>query len=88
MDRPDPTPLFFPLVASLTLGLAPFAPEPHIVGKVRWILGGANGMTATDWFDFAMHGAPWVWLLVATSRLVATRLNTPKQPETHDGDAN
>ncbi|WP_394996077.1 hypothetical protein [Emticicia sp.] len=32
------------LVVSLTLGLAPFVPEPHIVGKVRWIMGGAVGM--------------------------------------------
>jgi hypothetical protein len=27
------------LIASLTLGLAPFRP-PHIVGKLQWIVGG------------------------------------------------
>lgn len=54
--------LLLPLVASLTLGLAPFTPEPHIVGKLRWILGGAEGMAGADWFDLLLHGAPWVWL--------------------------
>ena len=52
------------VVASLTLGLAPFVPEPHIIGKVRWVLGGAKGMGLADWWDFVMHGAPWVGLAV------------------------
>lgn len=51
------------LLASLTLGLAPFLPEPHLLGKLRWVLGGAVGMTAIDWFDLAMHGLPWVLLI-------------------------
>jgi len=46
--------------ASLTLGLAPFVPEPHIVGKIRWIMGGAHGMQTIDWFDTLLHGTPWV----------------------------
>lgn len=53
----------FALLASLTLGLTPFVPEPHILGKIRWVLGGAKGMQALDWWDFFMHGAPWVLLL-------------------------
>lgn len=55
--------LAMPLVASLTLGLAPFAPEPHLVGKIRWVAGGAEGMALVDWGDLLMHGAPWLWLL-------------------------
>ncbi len=51
------------LMASLTLGLAPFFPEPHIVGKIRWIMGGAVGMGAMDWFDVVLHGTPWVLLI-------------------------
>ncbi len=51
------------IVMCLTLGLAPFFPEPHIYGKIKWILGGAHGMGAMDWFDFIMHGAPWALLL-------------------------
>lgn len=57
-----------PLMASMLLGLAPFIPEPHIVGKIRWIAGGAVGMGAMDWFDFLMHGAPWAWLIVTAVR--------------------
>ncbi len=52
-----------PLLASLTLGLAPFN-EPHIWGKILWIKGGAVGMQAMDWFDTILHGAPWIWLMV------------------------
>lgn len=49
---------------SLTLGLAPFVPEPHIVGKLRWVLGGAAGMQPMDYFDLVLHGAPWVFLII------------------------
>ena len=38
-------------MACVTLGLAPFFPEPHIWGKGKWILGGAAGMQPMDWFD-------------------------------------
>jgi len=55
------------ILACLTLGLAPYFPEPHIVGKVRWLLGGAAGMQPMDWFDLLLHGLPWILLL----RLVA-----------------
>ena len=57
------------LMASLTLGLAPFNP-PHIWGKIQWILGGnafsgENAMQSKDWFDVLMHGTPWVLLLIS-----------------------
>lgn len=62
------------IIASLTLGLAPFTPEPHLFGKVRWVLGGAKGMQAMDWFDLFMHGAPFIYLiglsLYALSQLI------------------
>lgn len=51
------------VLACLTLGLAPFFPEPHIWGKLKWIFGGASGMTLTDWFDVLMHGAPFILLI-------------------------
>ncbi len=51
------------VVLCLTIGLAPFVPEPHILGKIRWIAGGAVGMGLIDWFDFLLHGLPWVYLL-------------------------
>ena len=57
------------LIASLTLGLAPFNP-PHILGKIQWILGGnafsaENGMKSQDWFDVLLHSLPWVLLLIS-----------------------
>lgn len=52
------------LLLCLTLGLAPFFPEPHIVGKLRWISGGAVGMQPIDWGDTLFHGFPWVLLLL------------------------
>ena len=60
---------FFTL-ASLTLGLAPFAP-PHILGKLQWLAGGGaisgdTPMQAADWGDLIMHGAPWVLLIVSS----------------------
>lgn len=57
------TTLFF--IASLTLGLAPFSPEPHLWGKIKWIAGGAIGMQPMDWFDFFMHGTPFILLILS-----------------------
>lgn len=50
------------IILALTLGLAPFVPEPHVVGKVRWVLGGAEGMQMMDYFDLVLHGTPWILL--------------------------
>ncbi|PCE63496.1 hypothetical protein [Sediminicola luteus] len=47
----------------LTLGLAPFQPEPHLWGKLKWVAGGAVGMQPMDWFDLVFHGFPWLLLI-------------------------
>ncbi|SOE21308.1 hypothetical protein SAMN06298216_1781 [Spirosomataceae bacterium TFI 002] len=60
--------IIIPLLLSLTLGLAPFTPEPHIWGKLKWIAGGGNGMQFMDYFDLFQHGAPWVWLIFVLIR--------------------
>lgn len=54
--------LLLALVASLTLGLSPHN-EPHIIGKIRWVAGGAKGMELLDWGDLLMHGLPWLFLI-------------------------
>lgn len=54
------------LIISLTLGLAPFTPEPHLWEKIKWISAGAKGMRAIDWFDFLLHGTPWVMLVITS----------------------
>lgn len=51
------------ILLCLTMGLAPFIPEPHIWGKIKWLAGGAVGMGPMDWFDVVLHGFPWVLLL-------------------------
>ena len=55
------------ILLCLTLGLAPFFPEPHIWGKIKWVLGGALGMQPMDWFDLFLHGSPWIYLLIVIS---------------------
>lgn len=62
--------LLWPALGCATLGLAPFTPEPHVWGKLRWVLGGARGMGPVDWFDLVMHASPWIWLLFELGRLV------------------
>jgi len=51
------------ILLCLTLGLAPYYPEPHFYGKIKWILGGAQGMQFLDWFDFLLHGIPFLLLI-------------------------
>lgn len=69
----------FVIMAALTLGLAPFFPEPHIWGKIRWILGGAKGMQLIDWGDFIMHAIPWV-LLIRLAILTLLKKSTYQKP--------
>lgn len=51
------------LLLALTLGLAPFFPEPHIWEKLKLLAAGTLS-APVDIFDLLMHGAPWL-LLVA-----------------------
>jgi hypothetical protein len=58
------------LIACASLGLAPFAPVPHVVEKLGMLLRGQL-VRPIDWFDLVMHGAPWA--LLAGKALVAAR---------------
>jgi hypothetical protein len=51
------------MILCLTLGLAPFFPEPHLWGKLNWVAVGAVGMEAMDWFDLLFHGFPFLLLI-------------------------
>ncbi len=44
------------IIGSLTLGLAPFVPEPHLVEKIGMLLQGTLNKPI-DVFDLFMHGA-------------------------------
>lgn len=63
------------ILLCLTLGLAPFFPEPHVVGKVRWLAGGAVGMSPMDYFDVLLHGFPFLLLV----RLIILKLIPAKK---------
>lgn len=51
------------LLLTLVLGFAPFFPEPHLWGKLKWIAGGAAGMKLMDWLDVLLHGLPFLLLI-------------------------
>lgn len=59
----DALPLSVLVIASLTLGLAPFVPEPHIWEKLEMLAAGSLTQPI-DIFDLAMHGLPWLLLLL------------------------
>ncbi len=55
------------IVLCLTLGLAPFTPEPHVWQKLQMLFSGTL-KAPVDIFDFLLHGVPWLLLLVKTIR--------------------
>lgn len=50
------------VIGSLTLGLAPFFPHPHIWKQLKnlWL---GREMVGMDWLDLLMHGTPWIALI-------------------------
>jgi hypothetical protein len=57
----DKIPFSTLIIISLTLGLAPFTPEPHVWEKLKML---ADGTLAKpiDIFDLFMHGTSWLLL--------------------------
>ncbi len=62
-----------PIIAALTLGLAPFTPMPHVVEKLGMLVAGELTVPL-DIFDLCMHGAPWVLLVAKTIATIAGRV--------------
>ena len=60
---------------ALGLGLAPFFPEPHIWGKLKWLWGGAVGMKPMDYLDLLFHGAPWLYLIYIVFKILNGKKN-------------
>ncbi len=56
------------IVLCATLGLAPFSP-PHIVEKISMLIRG-NLIKPLDWFDFFLHGFPWILLILKIMALL------------------
>jgi hypothetical protein len=57
------------LVVALTLGLAPFVPEPHVWEKLKMLAAG-DLVRPLDIFDLALHALPW---LLLAAKLVEKR---------------
>ena len=56
-------PFQFAILFSLTLGLAPFVPEPHIWEKLKMLAAGELSRPI-DIFDLFFHGIPWLVLIL------------------------
>lgn len=59
---------------SLFLALAPFSPEPHLFGKIRWLIGGAAGMSPMDYFDLLLHGLPLTGFILIAAYSIGKNL--------------
>jgi hypothetical protein len=66
----DSIPLYILVLAALTLGLAPFFPEPHLWEKLKMLAAG-NLIRPIDILDLLMHGAP---VLLLAAKLVRMAL--------------
>lgn len=64
----DQIPLNILVIAALTLGLAPFVPEPHVWEKLKMLVAG-NLTRPIDVLDFLMHAAPIALLAVKLARV-------------------
>lgn len=64
----DETSVGFFTIAALTLGLAPFFPEPHLWQKLLMLSSGEL-TRPLDIFDLLMHGAPWLLLCIKLVRM-------------------
>ncbi|MGF1612755.1 MAG: RND transporter [Gammaproteobacteria bacterium] len=67
----DKIPLWLLVVLSLTLGLAPFYPEPHLWEKLKMLAQG-NLTRPIDIFDLLLHAAAPVLLILKLLRLAVT----------------
>ena len=75
----DRMPIGTLLIIALTLGLAPFVPEPHVWEKIKMLLSGTLNKPM-DMFDLAFHGIPWLLLMLKAGRLMLARNSFEAKP--------
>ena len=61
------------IILSLTLGLAPFTPMPHLVEKMQMLAAGEL-VRPVDIFDLVMHSAPIVLLLMKVTLNLSSKV--------------
>ena len=67
----DKIPYALLIIVSLTLGLAPFTPRPHLVEKIMMLLAGEL-VRPIDIFDLLMHASPIALLAAKIGRSVSS----------------
>lgn len=72
MELFDRIPWSIAIIGALTLGLAPFFPEPHIWEKLKMLFRGTL-VRPIDIFDFFLHAAPWALLVGKSVRAALGR---------------
>lgn len=72
MEFLDQVPWTIAIIGALTLGLAPFFPEPHIWEKLKMLVAGTL-VRPIDIFDLLMHAAPWALVIAKAMREAMTR---------------
>jgi hypothetical protein len=72
MEWLDRIPLVVLIIAALTLGLAPFVPEPHLWEKLKMLAAGTLSRPL-DIFDLLWHAAPWLLLAAKLVRMATIR---------------
>ena len=72
MNWLDKIPTLTLLIIALTLGLAPFTPEPHVWEKLKMLVDGSL-TRPIDIFDLFLHGTPWVLLTLKLIRNVGNK---------------
>ena len=65
------------IVIALTLGLAPFMPQPHVIEKLHMLFSGTLSKPI-DIFDLLLHGTPWVLLGIKAARLGMGKGTSPR----------
>lgn len=68
----DSIPLGVLILAALTLGLAPFVPEPHLWEKLKMLSAGTLSRPI-DILDLALHATPWLLLGAKLVRMALLR---------------
>lgn len=63
----DKLPWIIVIVTVVTMGLAPYKPEPHVLEKLDMLVSG-NLSRPIDIGDFILHISPWLLLVLKTLR--------------------
>ena len=72
MEFLDRIPMNIAVLAALTLGLAPFFPEPHSWEKLKMLAAGTL-TRPIDIFDLLLHAAPWLVVIAKLVRMALAR---------------